>query len=432
MLNISRLYLKEHASAAGLACVIFLWPIQISLLNVGIPFYFLVSPLCLFLSKFTKNNIFMFIVGILLLFTFTIIQSAQGVIFTTPLRSFMAIPFFIFIFTCISRWLDIILKSKQKFFFRFCSFFLQTQLLVQLSQLILWKLGLFNTHYKYLFNIPRFYGFFLEPSLVAFGLSPFVYLFIFHRKLAFLWLGKRGVISIFLIFIICPSSTLVCVLGIASFFRLLSSSNSIRSFIIKTVSASVIGFILFWVIINIPATSARVFDLVAALSDPARINGSLNFSSLLFLKGWQMACAGLKYYSLGVGFLNFQFLNDYSSVSFINDFLYEANAFEGTSVGFKLIGEFGYLGFVILLANFYIFFKNIKKNDQCSILENFILFGLIIGCIRGPSYFDGFTIIALVVIFNKLGPSLFHFSKSFLLLSKLDNHRRLFATKANT
>lgn len=401
VLNINSLNAKEYAAAAGLSCVIFLWPIQIWIQNVGIPLYIIISPLLILLSKFTNKNIILFVGILFLLFVLSILQKAQGVVFTTPMRSFTAIVIFCFVFTCASRWLHIVLTNKQKIFFLFCKYFLITQVLIQLLQLTLWKIGLFNTNYKHLFEIPRCYGYFLEPSLVASGLSPFVYLFVFHRKLFFYWLGKSGIICLFLIFILCPSTTLVGVLAIAAFFLQIRSCTSVRALAFTLISSIFLIATFVWIISHIPATMDRIVDLCSAFSDPESISGAQNFSSLLLLKGFQMASASLEHYILGVGFLNFQFLNDYSAVSLLNDFLYESNAFEGTSSGFKLVGEFGYLGLIVLIIMLFIFLKNIKKTNHNIILENFMLFGLMASCIRGASYFDGFQLLALVVIINK-------------------------------
>ena len=115
-----------------------------------------------------------------------------------------------------------------------------------------------------------------------------------------------------------------------------------------------------------------------------------------------MALGGLQHYFLGVGFLNFQILNEYSFVSFLSNLAWELNAMGGTSVAFKLIGEFGYIGVLIILFSLIAFAKSIRQDDYKKTLGTFFLFGLIVSFVRGASYFDGIPVLAFAVLYRNI------------------------------
>jgi len=393
---------KIYAASLGITSILFLWSIQIFYRQVGVPLYLVTSIFFIYFSRFTRDDITMFIAVMSCLFLLLFLQKLQGIVLSTPFRTIVAIPSFSFIVVCSYRWLNLTLKDSNLGLFRVFRFFLLGQLLVQLCQLFAWVVGLYAPRYQqYLFDIPRVTGFFNEPSHVAFSLSPFIYLGICHRKLAIKWLGKIGLVSLGLTFILCSSATLIGIIAIAFFVRLIQKCRSFPS-VVASISWFFLGCsFLILLIFYIPALSQRFGGLVDIVSGAENLNTATNLSALMFIKGWQMALGGLQHYPLGVGFLNFQILNELSSVSFLSDTIWELNAMGGTSVGFKLIGEYGYLGLIVVVFSFIIFLKNIHSSDYRLIIENFFLFGLFGSFLRGASYFDGTPILAFAILYKR-------------------------------
>ncbi len=400
----------------GVSSVLLLWGFQISVSGSGIPAYFILFIPLFFILHPRMKDVYFFISLNVVFFAISLLQIYQGVVFTTPARSFGAVPVYCFAFVFLGKCFSVLRGSYDalKTFFLSVKYLLFIQVLVQLVQLVLWMNGVFNTNYNNIMGMPRVYGLFAEPSHVAFSLSPFIYLLFFETRLMKEWIGKWGILSIFVIFILCPSTTLVGIIGLALFFRQWKSVSSIRAFAARTVFNLVVIGPVIWSVIYIPALSDRMTDLYTILDDPSAITTALNLSSLLLYKGYEMARASLTHFVLGVGFLNLQFLNEYSAVSLLNEWLYEANKADGTSFGFKAVGEYGYIGLSIIVYAIAVFVKNLKKAEAQYVLENSLIFGLIVTCLRGASYFDGLPLLASVVLYQKICVSSKQFVERFL------------------
>ncbi len=394
---------QAYAASLGIASILFLWPIQIYWETIGVPVYLFTSVFLVCFSRFTAADIIRFMTGMICLFALLCLQMLQGISLSTPLRIMLAIPVFSFIITCAYLWLRIVLQNGPFPLFNIFRIFLFGQLLTQLYQLAAWMAGLYYIGYQhhYFLGIPRVSGFFTEPSHIVFSLSPFIYLVLCRWPLAVKWLGKIGLTCLGLTFALCPSSTIIPVVGFALFLRQIQS-RSFRSVVFSMFLLLLGGCLLILAIDHIPAVSSRVYGVANLLSGTQYVNINTNLSVLMFLKGWQMALAGLQHYFLGVGFLNFQILNDYSFVSFLSNLAWEMNAMGGTSVAFKLIGEFGYIGLLIILFIFIALAKNIRQDNYKKTLGAFFLFGLIASFVRGASYFDGIPILAFAVLYRNI------------------------------
>jgi len=394
---------QAYAASLGIASIIFLWPIQIFWGTIGAPAYIFTSVIIICFSSFTAPDGIRFMVGMILLFVLLYLQKLQGITLSTPLRTILAIPAFTFIMACAFRWLRIVLQNGPFPLFNIFRIFLFGQLLTQLCQLAAWMAGLYSIvgYEHYLLNIPRVSGIFIEPSLVAFSLSPFIYLALCRWRLAVKWLGKIGLTSLGLTFVLCPSFTIIAIVAFALLLRQIQN-RSLRSVLFSTFVLLLAGSLLILAIHHIPAVSSRVYGVASLLSGTQYVNINTNFSVLMFLKGWQMALGGLQNYFLGVGFLNFQILNEYSFVSLFSNLAWELNAMGGTSVAFKLIGEFGYIGVLIILFSLISFAKNIREDDYKKTLGTILLFGLIISFVRGASYFDGVPVLAFAVLYRNI------------------------------
>ncbi|MGX9365618.1 hypothetical protein ACTVJH_06205 [Desulfoplanes sp. PS50] len=395
-------YSKIYAASFGLAMIMFLWPMQISVSDSGIPIYIPISLFLLLVSNIDYKYIFVFLLFFCILVFLSLLQCLQGVSFTTPIRSLLSIPIFCFVVSCAYRWIALAEKNNFLIFFKIAKLFLLLQCVLQVAQVVLFELGMFETHYQHLFGFPRCSGFFEEPSHVAYGLSPFLFLFCFYNKLFFAWMGRKEAILIFCIFALSPSSTLVAVFMIIVCFLLIRSCNSLKSFLRIIFPILLLSFCIFVALFQVPATSERFFNLVNVFFDPSIIQASDNLSALMFLKGFQMAFASLQNFPFGSGFLNFQFLNDYSSVSMLSDMHYVMNMHDGTSVGFKLVGEYGYIGLLLIFYLICAFLKNIRKTNIKLVFQNMCFFGVIVCCVRGGSYFDGSPVFFFAYVFLNL------------------------------
>jgi len=393
---------QAYAASLGIASIIFLWPIQIFWGTIGAPAYIFTSVIFICFSRFTAADSIRFVAGTIFLFVLLYLQKLQGITLSTPLRTILAIPAFTFIMACAFRWLRIVLQNGPFPLFNIFRIFLFGQLLTQLCQLAACWYGLYSVNYEhYLLNIPRVSGFFGEPSCVAFSLSPFIYLVLCRWRLAVKWLGKIGLTSLGLTFVLCPSSTLIAAVAIALFLRQIQS-RSFCSVVFSMFLLLLGGCLLILAIDHIPAVSSRVYGVANLLSGTQYVNINTNLSVLMLLKGWQMALGGLQHYFLGVGFLNFQVLNDYSFVSSLSYLAWAKDAMGGTSVAFKLIGEFGYIGLFIVFFSFIALAKDIRHDDYKKTLAAFFLFGLIASFLRGASYFDGIPILAFTVLYRNI------------------------------
>lgn len=391
---------KKYIPAIGLSSVIFLWALQIELGTSGIPTYVLFNVLLFFIYGFRRIEIINFIVLIIISFLFLFIQTIGKINLTTPFRSIVGIPLFVMTLIICSRWVN---ESKYnlEILFKVFKYFIIAQLVYQLIQMILSNFNLYHSDYThYFFNGPRVSGFYIEPSHVAYSLSPFIYLVIFKYKYISKAIGRFGLISLFLIFFLSICSTLIAIILICCFFRFIIVGQTIKSLLYKFFGVLLLTIVFIFLLDFMPSLKERI-DLTLSffLSNNIVYSQDTNLSVLAFVKGWQMAMASLSETLLGAGFLNLQYFNEYSEVSKISERHYNLNTMEGTSTAFKMVGEFGYLGLFIIIYVVVKFVKNCKKEIYFSVYQNFFFFGLIAAFLRGPTYFDGVVMLTFSLIY---------------------------------
>lgn len=394
---------QRYVAALGISSILFLWPLDLSFGSVGVPIYFITSILFILVTKFTHADVGRFIGGVVCLSFLLYMQKAQGVVFTTPLRSISAVVFIPLIVACVYRWLTITVKGGPFPLFKVFSILLVSQLALQICQLMAWYVGVYeNNTMHYLLNIPRISGFFNEPSHVAFSLSPFVFLFICFRKQARKWLGKSGLICLLAIFLLCPSVTMIGVIFMALFFKQIRSLKTIRSLVLSTFIFLAVGSLIVFSVFNIPEVNARIMSVFDVILGRIEIDKNINLTSLVYIKGAGMARASLLHYPLGIGLLNLQGLNDFSAASSVSETMYHLNTKDGGSIAFKLIGEYGYIGLFMVILIIGTCINCVRSSNFESVLFGMMLFGIIATFLRGVSYFDGVPIIALTILFMKI------------------------------
>ena len=133
--------------------------------------------------------------------------------------------------------------------------------------------------------------------------------------------------------------------------------------------------------------------MIAVLLSGGALNADLNLSALIYYKGFEMASYGIAHYPLGVGFLNMEFLNQFSSVSQISNFLFDLNKQDGASILFKITSEFGLLGLLLFFGLALRLLKLVRSDSD--IYETAFLFAFFAAFVRGSSYFDGSLFIGI-------------------------------------
>lgn len=396
---------KQLWAAAGLFSIIIAWPLAIGVGTVTVDVYLFAMPIFLVMTGFRGRDILNVVVLSACGYCYLIIQLSTGVTLDSPVRSLVAIPAFGVALIFSAYWLRIIRSGGTRSaasFFAVGRAALFIELAVQIAQLIGWAAGVIHPNYHYYFGgLPRVSGIFSEPSHVAIGLAPFVYMIICHPESSRRFLGRGAVLLVCLIGLISPSATLIAVVALASLLRLVPQKVSLRS-LVKAITFAVIATPALWYLItDVPVIKDRIIDVFLLVSSANPGDASANLSSLLFIKGLQMAEAALRHFPAGVGMLNMSVLNSYSSISDLSYFLQHQNASDGTSLLFKLVGEFGYAGALIAAFACVFLIRRPRQMDINVQIDRMMVFGLVATFIRGTSYFDGVPLLGLAVIYSK-------------------------------
>ena len=365
--------------------------------SIGVPFYVLLSPVLLCVTGVTWKDIKTFLIVFLFLMITGLFQLGQGVTLLYPLKTIVSFFVISFMILCVSRWLLYTVKNDPDVIFSFFKGFILFQLFLQVIQVALYYLGLYSTSYIFLYvGFPMTTGFYSEPSHVALSLSPFLFLRICYPREFSTYLGRSTFLVLIFIFLISPSTTLFLALVLSVLFK---TTSKLQGWIdlLKVLLLLIFSVLLaICAVIYVEPVSSRVIPFLNLVFMAGDMNDINNLSVLVLLKGGQMAWHGLLNYPLGVGLLNMAALNDYSSISFLTDTLYELNADDGSSIAFKLISEYGYLGIFLILTLVSSLFSSRQYQEIAKVLYGFLGFSFVIMCFRGASYYDGAFFIIIV------------------------------------
>ena len=169
----------------------------------------------------------------------------------------------------------------------------------------------------------------------------------------------------------------------------------------------VTGVVLFAAFMSIHAFSVRL-NAVLAPSDVDTILSDSNMSALVLIKAFQMAAYGIVHFPMGVHIMDMQILAPYSDISYLRDFMFDANSKDGASVLFKGICEYGYLFIAFVLLSLWFFlarFIRLKELTLSRVLELAFCFALFSSFVRGGSYFHGVVPLALSLSILGIGQS---------------------------
>jgi len=389
---------SRYLIAIGLCGIIFFWSIQIPLGPAdGVPIYIgILAVLYLFL-KSNANTLHRAILLASIILFYTFIQLVmQDINLASLLLTIISVLALSFLIPLIN---ELLLKSKYNAYFyviRLSRVFLFVQLALMVLQLFIIEMGwMSNNYYHYFLSTYRVSGLFNEPSHLALSLSPFYYLLINQFSWFIKTFKKSSLIILIAIFIICPSSTLIAVflisIGIRSMTYMSLSPKTVFNFFVSTI---LFGFLFIFFIRLFPSFSDRAMSIFD-YSKGIEISNISNISSLVYLKGYQMAIYGITHFPLGVGLNNMEILNEFSSISHLSTLLFSLNKEDGSSMLFKISSEFGIVGFLFYTGSLIHLLRCVKKDFNY--IEQSFLFSFIISGVRGPTYFDGPLLVGISI-----------------------------------
>lgn len=384
-------YLQRMLAGFLLAAAIYLYDIAIPLpgssaLAIHLP---LIMGL-FFLIGMKRQDIFFFMNISFVLILFTIIQNGFYSIPSSPSRMYSGIFMFITLMVCTARLWDISREHGHQQFFLFCRWLFRAHLVIQICGTFLMLMTGQLVQASYIPGLPRSFGFAGESSHVGVILAPLIFLSVTYPSVFSKYFG--GKISHALLFIsvffLAASATGVAIYALAFVCRLIVRKSLLPLFL----GAPLVLAMIFL----IPQIYARITGILTL--DLDAVSRGDNFSVLVFAKGAEMALAALEYYPFGVGMLNFQELLPYSLVAKLGPPLDTLNNFDGSSLLFKGVGEFGYAFLLLYLLSLWKFFRSIATERTPSldiILQNGFIFAFLIAALRGGSYFTGPAMVGL-------------------------------------
>ncbi len=248
----------------------------------------------------------------------------------------------------------------------------------------------------YFLPIDRPSGLMIEPSYVALTLSPLILASLWPRSKSFG--GHLTYLDFALVYfslLLCPSATMINVFVIAIGLRV-AAAQPITGILLILVSASTWQY-LYLLIDSMPeALAERVRDLFL-LMQTGYIDKQSNLSSVVFYGGYIAAKSTLEQYPLGVGFLNMAHVYGTDVLALYRQVVGDSNVNDGSSILFKMITEFGYIGLCFALYSCLSIWRyfSIERPD---ITVGLLAFPILACFFRGGSYLDGPVVVAIAII----------------------------------
>lgn len=407
--------MKHFISNLGLCSIIFLWSIQIPIIGLvidGFPIYLFFVPLLIFLNGLKKNYLTLSISLLCFLYGLLFFQVFFQTVLLSSLPKMVSSIFVIsFLLPAIYYWFENSKIFAHKYLIRMLKFFLLLQVFLMIIEIF--NIYPFNlvlppkNYFHFLFSFSRPTGFFTEPSHIAISLSLFYFLAINQKNWFKKQFGYSSIIILFIIVVLSPSASLFAVIILSFIIVILSNFRINGKRLFRFIQYVFLTVAIYFLIINyIPNIGDRVSSLIKFVQFGA-LASVRNDSVLAFIKGYQMASYALINYPLGVGFLNMEVLNEYSSVSDMNQYLFLLNKGDGASMLFKIISEFGIIGFIFYFGMLWRLIKLARNN--VNVFEQAFLFAFIATGIRGTTYFDGSLLLGISIY-------VFHLRKKFIAI----------------
>ena len=392
---------RPAVAAIYLCSVMFFWRFQLVIDNATVPVYLLLVPLALLLDIPRGVVIRTLVFGAVTLGVL-LVAMLQGAELT---RSSVSLVALLIVMVCwvgigaairqlrLDGWLALATAVK---------IVIRLQLALQLAEIVgLDPLG--NRSYPhYYLPIDRMPGLLIEPSHVAITFSPLIVAAFWPKERCFGGhLSRLDFLLVFAIVFLCPSATLVAVLGLALALRI-AARTPLLGFAMIAVPVLILQNLPFVLGLLPDAIADRLGTLVFIVRT-GYFDGSSNLTSVVFYGGFRAAMTTLAEYPLGLGFLNMGAAYASEGLDHYMRVAGETNVHDGSSMLFKLVTEFGWLGVAFVVYSVLVIWR-FFTTEEGDLTTGVLAFALLAFFARGASYLDGPVLVALAVILFGLRP----------------------------
>lgn len=386
-------------SSFYLISMLFLWRLKLEAAGVSVSAFFILTFLVLFfdqrLAVFKKPFFIWLFIGLLM-----ILVLLQGVEYQRFLVALFAWVFLILNFQAIAFAVQNAQADDWKALAFFVNIFLVLHVSIQLAELA--GLQFFNNRVTAHPIMPtvRPPGLSVEPSHVALLLSPLIFSSFWPRSKV--WGGHldyRSYVLVYFSLFLSISLTAILVIIIAFSFR--AYSRFPVSTLFLGVPISLVLLDISYVASFFPsAMSDRVLTLFY-LFESGDLNRQTNVSAAVIFGGYQASFTTLTNLPLGYGLNNMAEAYGSDSLDRYAEIVGGRNIHDGSSMFFKLIVEFGYLGVLFILFAFFSILRFLSS-ARSDITLVALVFPFFASFARGAGYFDAFVVVGLALLF--LGP----------------------------
>lgn len=385
---------KIQISSFYLASILFLWKFQISVGNVAVPAYVFLAPLTLLwgIPSLVMRRTFLAAIIITAAMVFAYLQ---GVELFRLLVTISALFVLLFNWLAVGTSIFAAQNDRWKTISGLIKILIRLQVAIQIAQIVGIPFLEYRTSPHYFLPIIRAPGFSIEPSHLAITLSPLIFSSMWANKLS--WGGRLRPIDYILVYLslfLCPSTTSLIVISLAAFLRV-----TVKFPLTSLVAVGTLVFIVqyaYIIIALLPTEIQDRIDTLIMIFNSGFFDRDSNYSSVVFYGGWQAAITSLKHYPLGVGFLNMEAVYNLPSFELYREVAGNSNIRDGSSILFKLITEFGYIGLAFCIYAVTMLWSFLARN-RTDITIGVLAFPLLAFFVRGASYLDGAVLISVAI-----------------------------------
>lgn len=378
-----------------LCAILILWRFQVGTGGAGLSLYVLLAPLALAWGcpRFVYIRTFVASAVILLAMAFAI---SQGVRMGRLAVSLVALGVLAVNWLAVGASVAIAKEDGWATIARIIKVLIRVQVALQLIEIAGLDLLGNRSFPHYFLPIIRAPGLSIEPSHVAITWSPLIFSSLLPRDRC--WgghLGRWDYALVYLALFLCPSASLFLVLALALGLWFAGKRPFVTLFALAVVVSMVqnpqvaLGLLP-------GAVQDRAATLFALLAN-GYFDRQTNLSSVVFYGGMQAALTSLKDYPLGVGFLNMASLYNLPDFTNYRSVVGSSNVNDGSSILFKMIAEFGYLGLAVAVyAVLALWAFALRRTEDMTV--GVLMFPLAAFFARGAGYLDGPVMISLALV----------------------------------
>lgn len=386
---------RSGLAAIFLCAVIALWRFQITFGNAGMPIYIALLPigLALPLPQTALVKVIGAFAAILGLMLFVLLSGI------TILRPFVSL---IALILLAATWLTVIaaiavsVKDKWATMAGFLKVIIRLQVVLQVVQIAGFNLLSNRTAPHYFLPFDRPPGLLIEPSHVAITWAPLILAALWPKAKVFGGhLNTRDFFWVYVTVILCPSATMLIVILLALLLRFVSWKP--QAGIVLIIVALLFAQNLVFILDFLPSEINERVQVLLYLIETGYFDERTNLSSVVFYGGATAALTALDVSPLGVGFLNMASIYGTDDLLYYRQITDDANIRDGSSMLFKLIVEFGYLGLAFAIYATLAIWRIFALRPP-DVTIGLLAFPLVACFARGTSYIDGPVVIALSII----------------------------------